>query len=119
RRRACMLDLLAQILHLSDGEARIVSDDHDGGALEDTVERRDELLFSRSIHCKLFPVWRPVPGGTITAGYDLLPRSGGNAAQFLPTGWRERRAPGLVEVRTGREHAMRTAVSCSPVYERD
>jgi len=35
-----------------------VSNDHDIGALEDTVEFRDQLLFSRSIHCKLFPVWR-------------------------------------------------------------
>jgi hypothetical protein len=35
-----------------------VSNDHDIGILEDTVEFRDQLLLSRSIHCKLFPVWR-------------------------------------------------------------
>jgi len=27
-----------------------MSDDHDAGAFEDTVERRDELFLSRSIH---------------------------------------------------------------------
>src|SRR5262245_4803820 len=32
---------------------------HDIGAFEDTVERRDELFLSRSIHCKLFPVGGP------------------------------------------------------------
>src|SRR5882757_2243340 len=36
-----------------------MSHDHDAGIFEDTVERRDELLLRRSIHCKLFPVWRP------------------------------------------------------------
>jgi hypothetical protein len=35
-----------------------MSNDHDIGIPEDTVEFRDQLLFSRSIHCKLFPVWR-------------------------------------------------------------
>src|SRR5215470_14199240 len=57
-RRARLLHLPAQVLHLGHREARILSDDHDVGALEDTVERRDELFLSRSIHSKLFPVWR-------------------------------------------------------------
>src|SRR5256885_5418586 len=37
----------------------VMRDDHDIGVLEDPVERRDELLFSRSIHCKLFPLGDP------------------------------------------------------------
>jgi hypothetical protein len=36
-----------------------LSYNNDVGALEDTIERRDELFLSRSIHSKLFPVWRP------------------------------------------------------------
>ena len=42
-RRASLLHLLAQSLHLGDVEAGIVSHDHDVGGLEDTVERRDGL----------------------------------------------------------------------------
>src|SRR5262249_62365423 len=57
---ARLLHLLAQGLHLDDREAGIVSDDNGVGVLEDTVHFRDELFLSRSIHCKLFPVWRPV-----------------------------------------------------------
>src|SRR4029077_2387872 len=56
-----LLHLPAQVLHLGHGEAGIVSNDHDIGVLEDTIEFRDQLLLSRSFHCKLFPVWRPEP----------------------------------------------------------
>ena len=47
---ASLLHLLAQILHLGDGQAGIVGhDDHPGG-LEDLLEDADELLLFRSIH---------------------------------------------------------------------
>jgi hypothetical protein len=58
-RRARLLHLPAQVLHLGHGEARILSHNHNVGAFEDTIKRRDELFLSRSIHSKLFPVWRP------------------------------------------------------------
>src|SRR5262249_30014627 len=54
-----VLHLPPQGLHLGDVEAGIMSHHDDAGAFEDTVERRDELLLSRSIHCKLFPVGGP------------------------------------------------------------
>ena len=69
---ARLLHLPAQVLHLRNGEAQIVSNDHDIGILEDTIEVRDQLLLSRSIHCKLFPVWRP-SSRSGTAGCDQPP----------------------------------------------
>src|SRR5260370_30636847 len=45
-----MLHLPTQILHLGNGEARIMSNDDDVRGLEGRVERRDELLLARSIH---------------------------------------------------------------------
>ena len=57
--RARLLHLLSQGLHLSDGEAGIVShDDHLGGC-KDLLQRRDGLLLFRSIH-KLSPVGEPL-----------------------------------------------------------
>ena len=53
-----LLHLLAQSLHLGDGEAGIVSHHHDVRGLEDPAQFGDGLRFCRSIHCKLFPVWR-------------------------------------------------------------
>src|SRR5581483_12458641 len=53
---ARLLHLHAQSLHLGDREAGVMSDDDDVRGLEDLVERRDELLFFRSIHSKLSPV---------------------------------------------------------------
>jgi hypothetical protein len=47
-----------------------VSYHHDVGAFEDTIEGRDELLLSRSVHCKLFPVGGPSSHAG-TAGCDL------------------------------------------------
>ena len=49
-RRARKLHLPTQSLHLGDGEARVMSYDDDVRGLEGRVERRDELLFARSIH---------------------------------------------------------------------
>src|SRR6202011_3825965 len=49
-RGARMLHLPTQILHLGNGEARIMSNDDDVRDLEGRVERRDELLLARSIH---------------------------------------------------------------------
>src|SRR6266487_618568 len=45
-----MLHLPTQILHLGNGEARIMSNDDDVRGLEGRVERRDELFLARSIH---------------------------------------------------------------------
>src|SRR5262249_13218249 len=77
-----LLHLPAQRLHLGDVEPGIVSDDHDIGGFEDTIKRRDELLLSRSIHRKLFPLGDPAsrPG---TAGCDPLSEPGAvqNAAR--------------------------------------
>src|SRR5262249_1419191 len=85
---ACLLHLLAQGLHLGDREASVLSHHNDRGVLEDTVERCDELFLSRSIHCKLFPVWRaprrardrrlrpaarPVANNRIGRRFDALP----------------------------------------------
>src|SRR5476649_2667810 len=53
---ARQLHLLAQSLHLGDGEAVIVSHHHDVRGLEDPAQFGDGLRFTRSIHCKLFPV---------------------------------------------------------------
>src|SRR5216684_8151243 len=45
-----LLHLPAQYRHLSDGEARVVSDHDRGGVLENAVQRRDHLLLLRSVH---------------------------------------------------------------------
>src|SRR5882724_1109543 len=55
-RRARLLHLHAQLLHLGHGEAGIVSDDRNSRGLEDRVELFDRLFFCRSFHSKLFPV---------------------------------------------------------------
>ena len=60
-RGAGLPHLLAQDLHLGDGEAGIVSDDDDVGGLEDLLQRRHLLCFCRSIH-KLSPVGGSVLG---------------------------------------------------------
>src|SRR5260370_17872286 len=52
-----MLHLPTQILHLGNGEARIMSKDDDVRGLEGRVERRDELLLARSIHWVLSHRW--------------------------------------------------------------
>lgn len=58
-RGARLLHLLAQLLHLGNGEAGIVSDDRDAGGLEQTIQRFDRLFFCRSFHSKLSPVGGP------------------------------------------------------------
>src|SRR6185295_8897223 len=74
---------------------------HDVGVLEDTVKRGDELLLSRSIHCKLFPVGGPRPSAG-SAGCDLSSEPGtaedpgqDDAPQVLPPDARQgpRRVP--------------------------
>src|ERR1700687_402970 len=45
-----LLHLPAKYRHLSDGEARVVSDHDRGGVLENAVQRRDHLLLLRSVH---------------------------------------------------------------------
>src|SRR6185437_3573787 len=55
---ARQLHLLAQILHLGDGEAVIVSHHHDVRGLEDSAQFGDGLSFCRSIHCKALSGWR-------------------------------------------------------------
>src|SRR4029077_18003872 len=56
--RTRLLHLLTQSLHLGNGEAGIVSHHHNVRGLEDPAQVGDGLSFCRSIHCKLFPVWR-------------------------------------------------------------
>ena len=51
--------LLAQLLHLGDREAGIVSDDDDVGGLEDPVQRLDGRFLFRSIHVGTLFGWRP------------------------------------------------------------
>src|SRR5262245_4071856 len=59
-----------------------MSDHHDIGAFEDTVERRDELLLSRSIHCKLFPVGGPASyAGTAGCDQPSIPGVAHSSAQ--------------------------------------
>jgi hypothetical protein len=55
-RRARLLHLHAQLLHLGHGEAGIVSNDRDARGLEDRVELFDRVFFCRSFHSKLSPV---------------------------------------------------------------
>jgi hypothetical protein len=80
-----------------------MSDDHDIGAFEHTIERRDELLFSRSIHCKLFPVGGPSSiGGTRRLRPAVLPALGRTTLLvILPPKYGSRRT-GFPRVRTGR-----------------
>src|SRR5690606_7718840 len=67
-RRTRLLHLLTQVLHLSHGEAGIVSNDRDAGGLEDLVQRFDRLFFCRSFHSKLSPVGGLGPGSASEAG---------------------------------------------------
>ena len=71
--RARLLHLLAQILHLGDGEAGIVSHDDDVGGLEDPVQLGDAPLLPL-VPLKLSPVcgWPAYRAGA--AGCDLPPR---------------------------------------------
>jgi len=48
-----LLHLLAQGLHLGDGQAGIVSYDDNSRSLEDLLEKADELLLFRSFHVAL------------------------------------------------------------------
>src|SRR5262249_44655736 len=114
-----LLHLLAQSLHLGNSEARIVSDDDHGGVLEDTVERGDELLLSRSIHCKLFPVWRTA---SCEDGRRLRPAvrtvaTTGRTAFLCPAPETALAAP-VSEVRTGRGARPRRVESQKSVSTR-
>src|SRR5262249_58106191 len=86
-RRTRLLHLPAQRLHLGDVESGIMSDDDHIGGLNDPVERRDEFLLSRSVHCKLFIHWRPLPESPVSTGCPRLTlhqRSQDAATHVLP-----------------------------------
>ena len=58
--RASVAGLLAQVLHLGDGQAGVVRDDDDAGLRKDLVQRRDGFLFLRSVHgCSLLLAGKP------------------------------------------------------------
>src|SRR5262249_23180286 len=86
-RRTRLLHLPAQRLHLGDVKSGIMSDDDHIGGLKDPVERRDEFLLSRSVHCKLFIRWRPLPESPVATGCPRLTlhqRTQDGATQVLP-----------------------------------
>src|SRR6201995_226862 len=55
-RGTSLLHLHAQLLHLGNGQAGIMSYDRDAGGLEQTIQLLDSALFCRSFHSKLSPV---------------------------------------------------------------
>jgi hypothetical protein len=128
-RRARLLHLHAQLLHLGDGEAGIVSNDRNRRGLEDLVELSDRLFFCRSFHSKLFPVGGLRSRGT--AGLhrsshpnltprDRSPRDTPGKTTFLKPALPPAFRPRAVEVRTKRLPAglLKALRKANPVFTR-
>ena len=83
-------------------------DHNDIGVLEDTIERRNGRFLFRSIHCQLFPVWRPVwlvlkPCGHRRLRPAARPREAKQRFQILPPV--ADKPPRSEGSNNGREHA--------------
>jgi hypothetical protein len=59
-----------------------MSHHHNGGGLKDPVQFGDRLCFCRSIHCKLFPVWRLARVMREPPGCTQPSRKGSREANF-------------------------------------